>query len=705
MVVGKEQIFNLMDTNGRRGDVLNALKVYLQILEEIKEEYPFDGWNNYPNSIGQFVFYTKALEKSKDVFKVHKKYDKFIESIKNEYHLFLDKDCTWIEKDFPKVKESLDADIEARARHYTSNLVKIGFVDTSRNITDAGYSYLKNILRRDPIENLLPLDNINILLIRQLLKLKVFAEKNANGMRSFYSPFLMGLVLLMDKNAVDKDSFEVIVQGLSPYTDEKIKKEIVENTINILSLENVICDKPIEIPNELVANNDIEYDVFKRYFGSSKDKENIVKIYYNFFVTMKAFYCNRNQQNYANLLKVVTENKDKLNKAFGFGKSIFNFGKAGTQYDLETFLKKNLDHHLLNCDNIVVEIYKTFKKSKIADGIKEYSDTTVRLFGATGLFKFKTMPELSYKDILCLIFDINALRKNIFGIMTETEFENYEKLNNCFFYKNTSISSVLQYSEKDIGSILTKIKKHLSVNTSDDVGRLLKDKRNAAFIQHIKAKYSKSSIIKILPLFSDRRNDHIINNIVNEAATIPTIYEYIIGIAWYYISNETFDLYNSFNLTLDADFEPVLHAGAGEGDIVIKYEHLIIMLEVSLMNKQAQKRGEWEPVLRHSLNIKAANRDKETITFFVADELDHNTINIWRAVAAVPLESTDTHKMIDGTIIMPFSTIDILNFLKKDIPYNDIIAQVKYSFSQIPSLTDISWYDTILKNLTNKSFV
>lgn len=86
----------------------------------------------------------------------------------------------------------------------------------------------------------------------------------------------------------------------------------------------------------------------------------------------------------------------------------------------------------------------------------------------------------------------------------------------------------------------------------------------------------------------------------------------------------------------------------------------------------------------------------------VADELDHNTINIWRAVAAVPLESTDTHKMIDGTIIMPFSTLDILNFLKKDIPYNDIIAQVKYSFSQIPSLTDISWYDTILKNLTNK---
>ena len=699
MIIEKGHIFNLMDTNGRRSDVLNALKVYLQIIEEIKEEYPFDDWSNYPNSIVQFIFYKKALAKSKDVFKVHKKYDKFIETIKNEYHLFLDKDCEWVEKVFPKIKKTLDVDIEARSRHYTSNLVKIGFVDTARNITDVGYSYLKNILRRDPLENLLPLDNINILLIRQLLKLKVFGEKNANGMRSFYSPFLMALVLLMGKNAVDKDSFEVIVQGLSPYTDEKTQKEIAENTINISDLENTICDKPIEIPNELVANNDIKYDTFKRYFGSSKDKENIVKIYYNFFIAMKDFYHNKNQQNYTNLLKLANKNKDILNKAFGFGKSIFNYGKSGTQYDLETFLKKNVGHHFLNCDNIVVEIYITFKKSKIADGIKEYSDTTMRLLGATGLFKFKTMPELSYKDILCLIFDINALRKNIFGIMTETEFENYEKLNNCFFYKNTSISGVLQYSDKDINLILTKIKTHLSVNTSDDVKKVLKDEWNAAFIQHIKDKYSKSRIIKILPLFSDRRNDHTINNIVNEAATIPTIYEFIIGVAWYYISGENFDLYNSFNLTMDADFEPVLHAGAGECDILINYEHLIVMLEVSLMNKQAQKRGEWEPVLRHSLNLKAANINKEFITFFVADELDYNTINIWRAVAAVPLESTDTHKMISGAIIMPFTTNDIVNFLEKNVSYNNIIAKVKESFAQIPQLTDVGWHDEILNNL------
>ena len=57
MVVEKNQIFNMMDTNGRRSDVLNALKIYLEILEELKNEYPTESWNTYPHSTAQFLFY------------------------------------------------------------------------------------------------------------------------------------------------------------------------------------------------------------------------------------------------------------------------------------------------------------------------------------------------------------------------------------------------------------------------------------------------------------------------------------------------------------------------------------------------------------------------------------------------------------------------------------------------------------------------
>jgi hypothetical protein len=231
--------------------------------------------------------------------------------------------------------------------------------------------------------------------------------------------------------------------------------------------------------------------------------------------------------------------------------------------------------------------------------------------------------------------------------------------------------------------VVANIEKHLGVKTVNDVKSLLRDKKNIEFLQHVNNKYPKEKIMELVPMFSDRSNDSTIKREVNDTATVPTIYEYIIGIAWYYISHSSFDLYNSLNLTLDADFEPVFHANGGDGDIVINYDDINVMLEVTLMNKQAQKRGEWEPVLRHSLNLKASSAPKETMTFFIADELDYNTINIWRAVAAVSLESTNTHQPVNGVIIMPFTNCDILRFLEKDISHENIISNVKKSFAKL----------------------
>ena len=117
------------------------------------------------------------------------------------------------------------------------------------------------------------------------------------------------------------------------------------------------------------------------------------------------------------------------------------------------------------------------------------------------------------------------------------------------------------------------------------------------------------------------------------------------------------------------------------------------------MNKQAQKRGEWEPVLRHSLNLKAANESLPSFTFFIADELDYNTVNIWRAVAAVSLESTNTHTKVDGVIIMPFTNAEIFAFLNQDVYYKDIINVVKDSFAKVPQITDFSWHEEIVSSL------
>ncbi|MEE6658579.1 AlwI family type II restriction endonuclease, partial [Pediococcus acidilactici] len=62
------------------------------------------------------------------------------------------------------------------------------------------------------------------------------------------------------------------------------------------------------------------------------------------------------------------------------------------------------------------------------------------------------------------------------------------------------------------------------------------------------------------------------------------------------------------NLTLGSEGLPVAQAGGqkkkqdeNSGDIIIEYKDHTLFLEVTLMDKNAIKRGEWEPVLRHTV--------------------------------------------------------------------------------------------------------
>lgn len=704
MVIKPHQIFNLMDTNGRRNDVLNALKLYLEILDSWKWTAPADHWGSYPASLSQFLFYQAAVERSKDVFKVHKSYDQFISKLGVDYGKFLAREPQWVARMLPSFSKVLDESVEKRARHYTSTLVKIGFTDGERNITEAGYEYLRGTVRRDPLEEILPLDSINLTLLRQLSKLKIFGTPG-NGKRQYYAPFLMALLLLLEEETVDRPVFERIVQGLSPYSSDRLKEVMQTQNFSAAALDDLVCGIDTALPDELAGREDIPYPQFAAVFKSSKNSDAMSQFYYGFFCAVKRLRTERSQAAYDALLQCFATERDAaaLYKAFGDGNAPFALGKRGNRYSLEQFLAHNADHPLFCAQDYVKAFYTAYVRSKWTDGIREYSDTTLRLLSATGLFRFRNLPELAYREVLSELFNLDWLRTHVFGEMTEEEYCRYEAGSDSVFRRSTSLTEIFHYSDRDTDKILRRVEALFSVQIAAEVRNLLDHRKQDAFLAHIREKYPRKRILELLPLFSDRRKDPQIKQAVNDGATVPTIYEYIIGIAWYYISRESFDLYHSLNLTLNADFEPVIHAGGGDGDIVIHYEDIIVMLEVTMMNKQAQKRGEWEPVLRHSLNLKAAHEPKPTLTFFIADELDYNTINIWRAVAAASLESTNTHKKVDGVQIMPFTNRDILHFLEGNVYHQDIIQATTNSFARIPRIADTRWHEEVVEQLLHKA--
>lgn len=699
MKVLENHVFNLLDTNGRRKDVINALNIYLSILKEGFAENPNFVWSAFPNSLSEFNFYKKAIEASPDVFCKHPKFDVFYDKYSDKLDLFENGNKQPLKNALDNNandRKSLDVDIESRARHYSSNLCKLGFVHENRTITSCGNAFLGENFDKDVLENIFPLSNTNIVILRQLLKLKVFSGKLENGDRKYYSPIKMGLYLLLTHESMEEDDFRTIVQSISPYFGTNPDSLIDEYFTN-----GQLAHISIKIPGEFDGIDFLPMSIFGNYFKNFKSAKT-EEVYYEFYKCLYNFRINRNERNYKKLISVLqsSEGKEKIKKAFGFGRPVFDLGNVGYDTGLEFFLLRNEDNELLNCDDFNAVLYKRYIESKYTDAAREYSDTTKRMFNATGLFKFnKGLCSLAYKDILCEIFNVDDLKNEIFGTFTANEFDAYEGFDNdqCYFYCNHSLCEILNISEIEANNALLKINENYGTDISG-LADAVEKKASANFIEHIKDKYPREKVLEILSMFSNRDNDPLIQEYVNPEATVPTIYEYITALAWYYISDEKIDVYNSLNLTLNADFEPILHAAGGDGDIVIQEDGRVVMLEVTLMNKHAQKSGELEPVLRHSTNLKARYSDKETITFFIADELDFNTTNTWRYLFTSEQMATISSQIVSGVAIMSFTNKEICSFIEKHVTSSDIINKTKESFTKGNEIPH-GWREQIVNSL------
>ncbi len=688
MEVKRNQVFNLWDTNGRRHDVINALEIYLRLLRELHDKCPSEQWESYPNSTLQYRFYKAAIEASPDVFQDHPKFDHFENYLfGNEQHFYNKTlQLTTVEQD------NLDKNIEQRARHYTSNLVRLGLADKERNLSPSGIALLSGKVSRDVIEELLPITDTNLILLRQLLKLKIYTTPYLQGVRYAYSPSLMAFYMLLTKESVDINSFKQHIQGISPYWKEQINLDSSHD----IDIEKLILQET-NIPPAFTNQDKISMDVFKLHIRNRKSTT-VIRTYYDFYSALYDYTAEPNEAHFITLRNILLgEDADKIEKAFGSGSCILLCGTRTRPFTFEQFLESNKEANLLS-GNVNTEFYKNYAISKYLDTAREYADTTIRMLSATGVFQFsKPLVELSYKKVFLAIMSHVDIRQLIFSEVTLTQYTNAEIGISSDFCKGLTLIDILRLDEATINSILAEIQS--SYGTIADVRTALIEENRTKLEEHIHIKYPKEEIIRLLRLIPDRRNDHIIKQYVNEDTTVPTIYEFIVAIAWYYISNEQISVYDSLNLTLNGDFEPVIHASGGAGDIVVNYPDKTVMIEATLMNASAQKRGEWEPVLRHAINLTAEEFPKRVYTLFVADELDYNTINIWRAVAAVTLESSTTGEKTEHVVIMPFTNENICRFMESGISDTQIINKIEQSFDAIKANFDDTWHSKIIESL------
>lgn len=68
-------------------------------------------------------------------------------------------------------------------------------------------------------------------------------------------------------------------------------------------------------------------------------------------------------------------------------------------------------------------------------------------------------------------------------------------------------------------------------------------------------KFDKNTLITLFN-YLETRNDEEIRALITDNADIPTIFEYVLGVAWYIISDREGDVLDYMNLSLEADLLP-----------------------------------------------------------------------------------------------------------------------------------------------------
>ena len=665
----KNSVMNLGDTSFRRKNLLDDYKVMLQGITEQLEEW--DTKNSSQMAFYQYVAKSGLIDDTfyGDYYSFIS--DKFKESIFEKY-----KDKRYennkIVKDYRSLLEYFVLEQKKRGRTYTNALVKIGLIDEKRKITEVGEALLDGDTKQDDIEKLFNLSADNIIFLRQLLKLRVYESEGEN----YIYPFRMGIYLLSKFDDIPQKEFCTILSlTRAGKTDEEYRETL--DKYKLVKSKNMsfgeyvsryIQEEASEIKFE--EKYRISKEKFEKYFLNRKSKDKI-EDYFEFYEISLDFFENRNLETYKKLEKI--SKKDSIKKAFGYNKVLFKFCKT-----LKEFFEENKEtiFEAKNIEEFNKLFYELFRDSKNYDLIFEYNDMTIRTFNLSGLISFENgLVNLSYK----------WLSKNIFS-----EIIGMKKLSNEVvkdnFHKNISFSEIFDLSEESIESFIEKLRKENNIPKEISIFEHFSEKIDKDFEKKLEKRFSNDKVCSILNLFKNRENDEKISKEVTDNAKIPTIFEYILAIAWHRISNKEFNLKKSLKLSLDGDGFPLSHAPGGDGDIIAEYSDFDIMLEATLMDKNTQKRGELEPVIRHATNLTIKNMEgnKKTYTFFVANELDMNVINIFRATSQIRLQSTQNREKYTNGIKIYSLTIDkIVYLLENNINYKYFLNKVFENYSKI----------------------
>jgi hypothetical protein len=175
------------------------------------------------------------------------------------------------------------------------------------------------------------------------------------------------------------------------------------------------------------------------------------------------------------------------------------------------------------------------------------------------------------------------------------------------------------------------------------------------------------------------------------------LFEYLLGIAFYWISEKQVNISDILKSGLDANLLPKTHTAGGQADVIVSCKEKDYLIEATLSENDGQRKMEAEPVPRHlAKHILEVNSN--SLALFVAGQLDPNNLVVLRNYKFSTWYSSDKQS-VESMDILPLSVSNMIYLLKHETNFDKL--EKKFDVLLNSETKDgYKWY----KNEVNKTF-
>lgn len=584
------------------------------------------------------------------------------------------------------------------AREKTFGLVEIGLITKGRCLTESGRNLLNISLEGNfDDDNVFQIQKDSMIFTQQLLKTSSVVEGYT------VRPFVV-LVYVLSK--LGYLSFQEFMYLLPLCINQETTQEILEHIQKLRSgqetIEDIIFNRLIEMDNYQQAQtaflaNTVTEDLICKIGINRKSKDDgrkkYDKSYYPLYLALKDVFLYKDTSKVSTLyqtVKSISSTAGKYWKALLFNK----YSKKAVKEDPKKVLNDCIFSSVQNETDLKKAFFKVMHVNKAKATLYDYFDLNRRYFKLTDLILFhddKVEFDLIPKSFFIPIADCLYL----------SAFESHNDLDKVTCLEQ--ISPCLTINES---AILDGINQELGTNANNLVSarEIIKNERLRRFNLLIDRLFTDDKIQDLLTAFQTR-DDSFVQETVTDNADVPTIFEYILGILWYKVSERKGNVLEYMKLSLDADLLPKTHAASGEADIVYEYEasdyypQHCLLIEATLADATNQRRMEMEPVSRHLGDYLIRTRNNNSYCIFATNHLDPNVISDFRLRKNATYYSRSDQTYIQvGMKIIPLE-IDVLKaILALGLTYKDLYKRLDEAY-QVEGPAPVDWYYTYIKKV------